>query len=49
MSNQNTISNAKIELMKKIINARLTKEEMRSVTERAQEMIFKRVPPKINN
>ena len=47
MSNKGTISNAKIELMKKIINAHLTKEEMQSVTERAQEMIYKRVPPKI--
>ena len=46
MNNQNTISNAKIDLMKKIINAHLTKEEMQSVTERAQEMMFKRVTPK---
>lgn len=46
MSNQNTISNAKIELMKKISNAHLTKEEMQSVTAKAQEILFKRVPKK---
>lgn len=40
------ITKAKVELMEKIIRAHLTKEEMRSVTERAQEMIFKRVTPK---
>jgi hypothetical protein len=43
MSNKNTISNAKIELMKKIINAHLTKEEMQAVTARAQDILFKRV------
>jgi hypothetical protein len=43
MNNQST---AKIELLKKIINAHLTKEEMQSVTEKAQEILFKRVPKK---
>ena len=43
------ITKAKVELMEKIIRARLTKDEMRLVANKAQEMIFKRVPPKINN
>lgn len=39
MSNKNTISNAKIELMKKIINARLTKAELQSVISKAKEIV----------
>ena len=43
------ITKAKVELMEKIIRARLTKDEMRLLTEKAQDILFKRVTPKINN
>jgi hypothetical protein len=40
------ITKAKVELMEKIIRARLTKDEMRLLTEKAQDILFKRVTPK---
>lgn len=40
------ITKAKVELMEKIILARLTKDEMRLLTEKAQDILFKRVTPK---
>ena len=40
----NGITKAKLELIEKIINARLTKDEMHLVTKKAQEILFRRTP-----
>jgi phosphoribosylcarboxyaminoimidazole (NCAIR) mutase len=42
MSNQTAISKVKIELMKKIINAHLTKEEMQAITQKANDIMQSR-------
>ena len=45
MNNNETVSTAKLDLIRMIINARLTQEELQEVIEKAHEIIAKRTIP----
>lgn len=40
-----TVSQTKLDLLNKIITARLSKEELQSVTDKAEEILVQRVKP----